>query len=262
MEAKGVALVTGASRGIGRAVAVDLARRGFEVVATMRNPDAGAGLPDGVRVERLDVTDLGDFVVPDGLRVLVNNAGLDLPHRSLEHTDMDDWRAVFETNVFGAVAVTRAAIPSLRAAGGGVICSLSSLGILFPMPFYALYRASKAALSAIDESLRAELAPFGVRIVEVLPGPVDTDMLAASGDLVEVTPGDGYEALADWAKAGRDSVAGAAAPTAEAAKTIVDAILDDESPMRIGCDQLSISMIEAWRQQGDEAWMQSLMPKV
>jgi NAD(P)-dependent dehydrogenase (short-subunit alcohol dehydrogenase family) len=89
MEPAGVAVVTGASRGIGRAVAVELADRGFETVATMRDPAAGEGLPGSVRVERLDVTQPGDFAGPDGLRVLVNNAGVEVPHLPFEATPLD-----------------------------------------------------------------------------------------------------------------------------------------------------------------------------
>ena len=172
MNAEGIAVVTGASRGIGRAVAVELARRGFEVLATMRDAAAGAQLADEagtsgsrVRVAALDVTRPETIRLPDGLRVLVNNAGAEREHLPVEETPLEDWRDVFETNVFGLVEVTRRAIPLLRAAGGGVICNLGSSSILAPVPFYAAYRASKAAVSALSMTLRAELAPQHIRVV-------------------------------------------------------------------------------------------------
>jgi len=118
MLAGRVALVTGASRGIGRAVALELAARGFDTVATMRDPAVGAGLAaearGRLRVERLDVTDLDSIDMPDGLRVIVNNAGTESDNLPLEVMPVDFWRTIFETNVMGLVAVTRAAIPKLR----------------------------------------------------------------------------------------------------------------------------------------------------
>src|ERR1700755_2606883 len=154
MEPSGVAVVTGASRGIGRAIAVDLARAGFDVVATMRDPKAGEGLVDDVGTtsgsitgQRLGVDHPASIDLPSDLRVLVNNAGIERDYLPVEHVPMDQWRDVFETNVFGLVEVTRRAVPLLRANGGGVVCSVTSSSILVPAPFYAVYRASKAAVS-------------------------------------------------------------------------------------------------------------------
>src|SRR6478752_4808032 len=102
MRAEGVAVVTGASRGIGRAVALELA------------------------YQRFDVTRHDTIGLPDGLRVLVNNAGVEAEHPPFEATPLELWRAMFEANVFGLVEVTRRAIPKLRASGGGVICNVTS----------------------------------------------------------------------------------------------------------------------------------------
>src|SRR5262245_33169073 len=106
MEASGLAVVTGASRGIGRAVAIELAARGFDTIATMRNPADGEGLTR-VRVEHLDVTDPATISLPGGLRVLVKNAGIESDNLPLEFMPEDGWRKLFETNVFGLVAVTK-----------------------------------------------------------------------------------------------------------------------------------------------------------
>lgn len=267
MQPDGVALVTGASRGIGRAVALELAARGFDTVATMRQPDAGADLPDearaagGVlRVERLDVTAPESIAMPDGLRVLVNNAGTEAAHPAFEDTPPDLWRAMFATNVFGLIDVTRAAIPVLRASGGGVVCNVTSSSILAPVPFYAPYRSSKAAVSAIGESLRAELAPFGIRVLEVMPGPIATDMLAGSGQPPAAIERPEYQAVAQRMFEGRQAVDGMTTSAEDAARAIVDAILDDDAPLRVGCDPMSVGMLDTWRQQPDETLMRAMLP--
>jgi len=259
MEPGGIAVVTGASRGIGRATAIELARRGFDTIATMRDTAAGADLLDlglPIRVERLDVTDLGAYAAPDGLRVLVNNAGLRLRYLPLEEAPLEEWREVFETNVFGLVDVTRRAVPALRASGGGVICNVTSGSMLMPLPFFSTYRSSKWAVSAICETLRTELAPFGIRIVEILPGPIDTDLMRDSVmfRLPEAVEYEAYRPMAERNFPSSAAVAQAVKPEV-AAGHIVDAILDDGAPMRNGCDPQSIGLLAGWRQASDEQLM-------
>src|SRR4249920_2202033 len=131
MEERGTAVVTGARRGIGRAVAIELAQRGYDVVATMRDVRAGADLA-GMRVERLDVTDPGSIALPDDLRVLVNNAGVEEDNLPLEVMPAEVWRKLFEPSVFGLVEVAKPAVPIMRAGGGGVICNVTSSSTLAP----------------------------------------------------------------------------------------------------------------------------------
>jgi NAD(P)-dependent dehydrogenase (short-subunit alcohol dehydrogenase family) len=266
MHAEGIAVITGASRGIGRAVALELATRGFDVAATMRDPSAGAGLDEDaraaggrLRIAKLDVTRPETIDLPDRLRVLVNNAGVERENLPLEETPLDLWRDMFETNVFGLAEVTRCAIPKLRAAGGGVICNMGSSSILAPVPFYAAYRASKAAVSALSMTLRAELAPQGIRVVEIMPGPVESDMLRHSQETEICPSGEPYQSLAEHMNANKSMVATMIQPAADAARLIVDAILDDDGPMRYGCDPMSAGMIDAWRQTSDEEMMQGML---
>jgi len=266
MEATGAAVVTGAGRGIGRAVAVELARRGFDVVATMRNPADGAGLADEVgdagriRVDRLDVNDASTMHMPDGLRVLVNNAGVESDNLPLEVMPADSWRAIFETNVFGLVEVTKHAIPLMRDAGGGVICNVTSSSLLAPVPFLGAYRSSKAAVSAIGESLAAEVAKFGIRVLEILPGPIETDMLATSDKPAAAIEHERYRAQAEQLWESRQHIRSMYTPAPEAARRIADAILDDDAPLRVGCDDLSEGMIAGWRNAAsDEVWMRPLL---
>jgi NAD(P)-dependent dehydrogenase (short-subunit alcohol dehydrogenase family) len=261
VRADGAALVTGASRGLGRALSLELARRGFHVLATMREPTAGRTLPAEVggsagslSVARLDVERPETVDVPrllaeaglppeDGLRVLVNNAGVESTYEPVEHAPADDWRRTFETNVFGLVETTRRALPSLRAAGGAVVCNVTSASLLFPMPFFAAYRASKAAVSALSESLAAELAEHRVRVLEVLPGPIATDLLAGSDREFEGARHAPYRRLAAWAWRGRRDSEAAKTPAAEAARRIADAILDDASPLRVACDPVGETLL-------------------
>ncbi len=250
MKAEGTALVTGAGRGLGRALALELARRGFDVLATMRDVRAAAGLTeeagaDGsrIQVQPLDVTRPETMALPERLRVLVNNAGIETEYLPVEHAAQEAWRRVFETNVFGLIELTRRAIPALRAAGGGVIVNVTSASLLFPMPFYSIYRASKAAVQAFGETLAAELRPLGIRVLEVLPGPIETDMLAGSDREPEAARLAGYEALARWAHAARQGMSGSTTPAAEAARRIADAILDETAPLRIACDDVGRALI-------------------
>ncbi len=264
MKAAGTALVTGAGRGLGAAVALELADRGFDVVASMRRPEASAlaareGARGTLRSARLDVTRPDGIEIPDGLRVLVNNAGVDAATLPVEHAPAELWRTMFETNLFGLVEVTRRAIPALRAAGGGVICNVTSASLFTAVPFYAAYRASKAAVSALGESLATELAGFGIRVVEIVPGPVETEMLAASDRMPEAARHAGYERLAEWLWRGRRGAGEHTTPAEEAAARIADAILDDDAPLRNACDPLGAAQLEGWRGARDEDLLRAIL---
>jgi NAD(P)-dependent dehydrogenase (short-subunit alcohol dehydrogenase family) len=253
-----VALVTGASRGFGRAIAVALSRAGFDVVATMRNPADGDGLAAEVSagagtisVMRLDVTDPDTIILPDDLRVLVNNAATECDYLPVEAVPMQDWRTIFETNVFGLIEVTRRAVPIMRAGGGGVICNITSASLAMSVPFYSVYRASKAAVETMGESLRAEVAQFGIRVVEIMPGPVDTDMLANSDRRPEAADCPGYEAMAEAIHEGRKGVDEYTTAPATAAAAVLEAILDDEGPLRRSCDRLGQLLLSGWQADPD-----------
>ena len=257
MKMDGIAVVTGASRGIGRAVALELAARGFDTIATMRKVADGADL-DGVTVQHLDVTDPASINLPVGLRVLVNNAGVESDNLPVEKMPADAWRAMFETNVFGLVEVCKRAVPLLRANGGGVICNITSSSTLAPVPFMSTYRASKAAVTAIGESLAAEVAQFGIRVVEVMPGPIETDMLATSDRPAAAIEHEDYRALAERMWEGRQGIRDSYTPAPEAARRIVDAICDDDGPLRYGCDPLSEGMLQGWNDD-NAAWVSGML---
>ena len=258
MNAEGLAVVTGASRGIGRAVAVELAARGFDTIATMRDPAAGADLT-GVRVEPLDVTDPSSINLPAGLRVLVNNAGVESENLPLERMPIEMWQRLFATNVFGLIEVTKRAVPLMREAGGGVICNVTSSSELAPVPFLGAYRASKAAVTALGESLAAEVAQFGIRVVEIMPGPIETDMLAMSDRPAPAIEHPEYRALAERMWEGRQGVRAMYTPAPEAARRIVDAICADNGPLRYGCDDLSEGMLTGWNTTDNAQWVRGML---
>jgi NAD(P)-dependent dehydrogenase (short-subunit alcohol dehydrogenase family) len=260
MEPEGTALVTGASRGIGRAVAVELVARGFDTVASMRNPADGDDLSGtGIRVARLDVTDPSTIALPDGLRVLVNNAGVESDNLPVEHMPLESWRRLFATNVFGLVDVTKRAVPIMRESGGGVICNITSSSTLAPVPFLGTYRASKAAVAAFGESLAAEVAQFGIRVIEILPGPIETEMLAASDRPPAAAEHADYRELAARLWEGRQGIRASYTPADEAARRIVDAICDDDGPLRYGCDDLSVGMLAGWNGTDNAHWVRGML---
>jgi len=249
MEASGSALVTGASRGIGRAVALELGRRGFTVVATVRNAESGDALvadadAEGVAltIRELELTDVVALDLPDDLRVVVNNAGVQMGYFPVEALPLDLVRYVVEVNLIGQIGVLHEAIPLLRARGEGVICTVTSISILRSTPFFAAYRASKAAMSALCETLLVELAPFGIRVLEVLPGPVATEGLAGS-DHIEAVDYEPYREPAERMMASRGRVHELAVTPATAAARIVDAILDDNAPVRFSTDPMGDALL-------------------
>lgn len=249
MEPGGVAIVTGGNRGIGRAVVVELARRGFDVLAGARAPGQVAPFPDGtagsITAVALDVCRLEGWTAPARVRVLVNNAGLDGAYLPIEHADMDDWRRLFETNVFGLVDMTRRIIPAMRAAGGGVIVNMTSASLPVPMPLYGAYRASKAAVAAMSETLETELSDAGIRVLEVMPGPVATDMLATSDRMPEAASLPDYAGMAQALWDGRRSIESFVTPPEVAARHIVAAVLDDDTRGRVACDELGADLTGA-----------------
>jgi NAD(P)-dependent dehydrogenase (short-subunit alcohol dehydrogenase family) len=189
-------LVTGASRGIGRATALRLADAGYDVYAAIRQPaDADSLIGEGrprLTPVTLDITDADqiaalDGVLPARLDGLVNNAGI-VVGGPLEVLPPDELRRQLEVNVVGQVAVTQALIPRLRAARGRLVF-VSSVSGLIVTPTMGAYNASKFALEAIADVFRLELAPWGIRVVSVLPAQTDTDLWRTAEDVLDTAAG-------------------------------------------------------------------------
>lgn len=184
-------LVTGAGRGIGRAIALRLAADGWQVHAGVRSDAAAASLveeSDRIHPVRLDVTvpeDVAalDTALPERLDALVNNVGVAVGG-PVESLTVDDMRRQFETNLFGPLAVTQAVLPRLRRTRGRIVF-ISSVNGRVSFPFTGMYNASKFAVEAVADCLRVELAPFGVQVALVEPGVVDTDPWHEMDELVD-----------------------------------------------------------------------------
>ena len=182
--AKRVVLVTGASAGIGRAIVRGLLADGWTVYGGARRLDHMADLASlGATVRALDVTDeasMTDFVdavlsAEGCIDALVNNAGI-VRSGSVEGLALDDFKAVMETNYFGALRTIRAWLPHLRAQRGGCIVNVTSVAGRIACSPLAPYAAAKFALEALSEVLAQELRPFNVRVAIVQPGIIDTAM--------------------------------------------------------------------------------------
>jgi NAD(P)-dependent dehydrogenase (short-subunit alcohol dehydrogenase family) len=178
MDRANVVLVTGASSGIGLACAKLLSERGHTVYGTSRKPSQPSL---GFRMLELDVTQdasvqaaVSTVLAEQGhLDVVVNNAGYALAG-PIEETSMEEARGQFDTNFFGVLRVCQAVLPSMRARRSGLILNVSSLGGVAGLPFQGLYSASKFALEGLTESLRLEVASFGIQVTSLQPGDVHT----------------------------------------------------------------------------------------
>ncbi|MFB4289914.1 SDR family oxidoreductase [Nonomuraea sp. ATR24] len=188
--------MTGASTGIGAASARELARRGFHVLAGVRrDQDADALRAPGIEPVILDITRPGHIAGlaarvgsrAGALRALVNNAAVSV-NAPVEALPLEEWRRLFEVNLFGHVAVTQALLPALLRHSGRVV-NVSSVGGKVAMATFGPYAGTKFALEAVSDALRRELAPQGVQVVVVEPGGIRTEMgergIAATSRLAE-----------------------------------------------------------------------------
>lgn len=187
------ALVTGASSGIGRATVRRLDRAGWRVFAGVRKEEDAAALraESSERLEPLllDITDPGAIAAaakrigtaPGGLDGLVDNAGGAVPG-PLETLPIEDFRRQIELNLTAQLAVTQAMLPAIRTARGRIVL-ISSVGGRVALPFTGAYHAAKFGLEAVGDSLRQELAPWGLRVSIVEPGSIDTPIWAAGAQL-------------------------------------------------------------------------------
>ena len=184
--------ITGASSGFGRVLAGYLASIGAKVVATARDVKQLEPFmmhhPGQVFILPLDVTNeasiqhaVDDAIAHVGhIDVLVNNAGYGIAG-AIEEVSESEYMPMFNTNLFGLINMTKALLPQFRERRSGTIVNMSSIGGLIAMPGWGYYNASKFAVEGLSDSLRAEVAPLGIHVMTVEPGPFRTDFLSRSG---------------------------------------------------------------------------------
>ena len=185
-----IVVATGCSSGFGMLAALEFARRGDSVYATMRDTGKADRLRTGadaagvsVEVLQLDVNDsrsvdaaIEKVIMREGrIDVLVNNAGISIDGPIEDFAD-DEVIAVFETNVFGVIRVTRAVLPHMRSEGSGTIVNVGSIAGKVTAPFGGIYSASKHAVEALSDALYFEAHPFGIRVVLIEPGGFETEI--------------------------------------------------------------------------------------
>lgn len=239
------ALVTGCSTGIGRATALELTARGWDVVATARRSESMADLAVS-RTLALDVD--SDQSVAAALAavgpvdLLVNNAGFGI-EGPVEEVPLDQVRRAMETNFFGAARMIQAFLPAMREQGSGWVVNVTSVAGVVAGPLAGYYSATKFALEALSESLHLEVGHFGVKVLIVEPGGIETDFGANMVDL-RGRPGP-YKELADMWEGSLDALRnGEGPPGPEAVATaICDALGSDDPPLRlpVGADALLVT---------------------
>lgn len=180
------ALITGATSGIGRATALRLAAAGYDITATGRRAERLAELQREIEAAGGRCTTLTfdvrsreqvfEYLEPVGpIDLLVNNAGLAAGLEHIDQGDPDDWDAMIDTNVKGLLYVTRTITPKMIAAGGGLIVNIGSIAGTEPYENGSVYCASKHAVHAISQSMRADLLSHGIKVTEIRPGMVETE---------------------------------------------------------------------------------------
>ncbi len=262
-----VALVTGTSTGIGESTALHLARGGYTVYASMRNPAAGQGLVDAASTENLALTVLRQDVCDSEsnqqaveqivseagtIDVLVNNAGIG-GGAAFEETPTQKLREVMETNFFGAVDLTQRALPYMREQGSGCVVNVTSVSGLMAFSPQMPYAASKWALESVSEVLAMEMQPFGVRVALIEPGVILTPIFEKS----DMAPSPDSPYLKFYERMLKVFEANLKTPTMPitVAESIQNAIETDDPKLRYLVGPDAVSLMAGRRGMADEDWI-------
>jgi short-subunit dehydrogenase len=242
MEERGTAVVTGASSGMGREIARVLAGKGFQVIGAARRLDRLRALSEelqGFTPHQVDLSDLKSLEafcaslreLPEPVAVLVNNAGYSL-RGAIEDVAVEAVKKMFDVNLFALMRVTQACLPGMRSRRRGTVVNISSMAGKFPFPMSGAYAATKHALEAITDALRVEVRPFGIRVITIRPGFVNTEFNEVAsrltGDLLARTDPD-YKPLyqASGAAIGKLFVQATVPGPEVIADMVLEAVLSD-----------------------------------
>ena len=248
-------LITGSSKGLGRATALALAERGHHVIATARTASTLADLPVAQRLT-LDVTSdssVREAIAAAGpIDVVINNAA-EIFVAPLESAPLAEVQRLYDINVFGTLRVIQAVAPQMRERKAGTIVNISSVVAHASLPLTGVYCSTKWAIEALSESLRFELGHFGVRVVVVEPGQIGTGALDAPQAFFG--PNDPYLPLA---AAGKKTTREEMTTPAEIARTIVEAVESPGDKFRWPAGADAVAVINARKQQDDAAFEQTV----
>jgi short-subunit dehydrogenase len=259
-------LITGCSTGIGRASADLLVKAGYTVYATARREETLAELAAaGARTIRLDVTDeesmraaVATVAQAHGsVGTLINNAGYG-EYGTIEETDLDAVRRMFETNVFGLARLTQLCLPGMREAGGGLILNVGSMGGRIAFPVGGYYHATKYAVEGLTDALRNEVREFGIAVSLIEPGPIRTNFEESINSSAAVdNPNSPYAALVTKVQAvNADAYASkvmSVGPEA-VARTLLKAVEAESPKSRYLVTPAARAMVHARRLGGDRVW--------
>lgn len=249
-------LITGCSSGIGAALAQEFHQRGHRVIATARRIESLQALADlGLRTLALDVNDAASIAVAlaalqseaDHLDILVNNAGYG-QFGAVIDAEPEDLRRQFETNVFAPVALSRAALPLLRKSGDGCIANMGSISGVVTTPFAGVYCASKAALHALSDGMRMELAPLGVRVVTIQPGGIASKFGTTAQANVRLPQDSLYAPIARFVLGRAKASQRGATPVGDFAREVVDHLLQPHpaAVCRTGAQSTRLPLLKRW----------------
>ena len=246
-------LITGCSTGLGRALAEGVLRHGYRCVATARNPADIADLvrahPDTSVALALDVTDdrqRHDAVARaeeafGGIDVLVNNAGHGYS-AAIEEGEEDEIRRMFETNFFALAAMTRLVLPKMRSRGRGHIVNISSVGGLVGNPAAGYYNATKFAVEGLSQALAKEVAPLGIRVTLIEPGPFRTDFQGRSMTTV-AKPIDAYSQTAGARRAQLRESSGKQAGDPVRAADAIRVVESSDPPLHLVLGKIGVKRV-------------------
>lgn len=268
MQDQKVAIVTGSSSGIGFETSLTLARNGFHTYATIRNMEGEKSKPltevaknENLQLRAIELDVDNDKSVIDAINtiveereridVLINNAGYALGG-ALEDSSMDEIKAQFETNFFGAVRATKAVLPVMRRQGAGKIVNITSMGGRIAIPLSSSYHGSKFALEGLPESIRYELEPFGIKVILIEPGAVGSNfwknikIAKSSSDSNSPYTQFGNKILKAYEQMEQNTIS-----PSVVAKTILDAVTSNNPQLRYVVGEDAAKTLEARKNMPD-----------